>query len=282
LVRVDEANGPAPHDPAPHGPAPHGPVPHGLVPISQVPEDPVPVPPALRPVLTRWGARPHARELPAAWVNAAGGVTFRVQGRAGTVFCKWAPAGAALDLAGEAVKARWAARWLPVPEVVETGADASGSWLLSRGLPGRSAVEPDWIARPEVAVPALGRALRRWHEALPVRECPFDWSVPYRLERAVRDTSALRAPPPVDRLVVCHGDACAPNTLLDDATGDAVAWVDLSGVGVADRWADVAVATMSLDWNYGTGWQEVFLGAYGVAPDPVRTAYYRALWDVGP
>lgn len=252
------------------------------VPIGQVPGGPVPVPAAVRPVLARWGAAPDVAALPAAWVNALGGTTFRLEGPGGTVFCKWAPAGVALDLAGEAVKAGWARRWLPVPEVLETGADGDGSWLVSAALPGRSAVDPDWVARPEVAVPALGRALRRWHEELPVADCPFDWSVPYRLERAVKDTSALREPPPVDRLVVCHGDACAPNTLLDDATGRAVAWVDLSGVGVGDRWADIAVATMSLDWNYGPGWQEEFLRAYGVDPDPVRTAYYRALWDVGP
>ncbi|MEZ0493090.1 aminoglycoside 3'-phosphotransferase [Kineococcus sp. TBRC 1896] len=252
------------------------------VPISQVPAGPVPVPAELRPVLARWGAPPAVAAVPAVWVNAAGGTTFRLQRPGGALFCKWAPAGVGLDLAAEAVKARWAARWLPVPDVVETGAGVSGSWLLSRALPGRSAVDPDWLARPEVVVPSLGRALRRWHEELPVSGCPFDWSVPFRLRRAVRDVSGLREPPAVDRLVVCHGDACAPNTLLAEGTGEAVAWVDLSGVGVGDRWADIAVATMSLDWNYGPGWQEVFLAAYGVEPDPVRTAYYRALWDVGP
>ncbi len=111
--------------------------------------------------------------------------------------------GVALDLAGEAVKAGWARRWLPVPEVLEAGADGNGSWLVSAALPGPSAVDPDWIARPEVAVPSLGRALRRWHDELPVQDCPFDWSVPLRLERAVGDTSALREPPAVDRVVVC-------------------------------------------------------------------------------
>jgi len=35
-------------------------------------------------------------------------------------------------------------------------------------------------------------------------------------------------------------------------------------------------------WNYGPGWEDELLRAYGVAPDPVRTAYYRLLWDLGP
>ena len=47
--------------------------------------------------------------------------------------------------------------------------------------------------------------------------------------------------PRIDRLVVCHGDACAPNTLLHD-DGRFAAHVDLGSLGVADRWADIAVA----------------------------------------
>lgn len=82
-------------------------------------------------------------------------------------------------------------------------------------------------------------------------------------------------------MVVCHGDACAPNTLLDEF-GNCSGHVDLGRLGVADRWADLAVATWSLDWNYGPGWQDVLLEAYGVAHDEERIAYYRLLWDLAP
>lgn len=252
-----------------------------LEPMSQMPADPVPVPEPVRAVLVRYGAAPDARALPAAWVNAVGGVTFALSGPAGDVFCKWAPPHEALDLAAEAGRSRWAARWLPVPHVLEHGTGPDGAWLVSRALPGTTAVAPGWRARPEVAVPALGRALRRFHDTLPVADCPFDWSVPYRLARAVGDTSQLGDPPPVERLVVCHGDACNPNFLLDEQ-GVCSGFVDLGGLGVADRWADLAAATMSLVWNYGEGHELAFLAAYGVAPDPGRTSYYRALWDVGP
>ena len=80
--------------------------------------------------------------------------------------------------------------------------------------------------------------------------------------------------------MVCHGDPCAPNTLVDDA-GRFTAIVDVGRLGVADRWADLAVASMSLDWNWGPGWQPAFFAAYGIAPDAERIAYYRALWDAG-
>jgi kanamycin kinase len=51
---------------------------------------------------------------------------------------------------------------------------------------------------------------------------------------------------------------------------------------VADRWADLAIATWSTGWNYGPGWESLLLEAYGVPPDPDRTRYYRLLWDLGP
>ncbi|WP_051433508.1 phosphotransferase [Promicromonospora kroppenstedtii] len=94
----------------------------------------------------------------------------------------------------------------------------------------------------------------------------------------VRFPAALADPPPVDRLVVCHGDATVPNTLLDGA-GRFAAHVDVGDLGVADRWSDIAVTTRSVTRRYGPGLEPLVLAAYGVAPDPERTAYYRALWD---
>ena len=49
---------------------------------------------------------------------------------------------------------------------------------------------------------------------------------------------------------------------------------------MADRWADLAVATLSLGWNYpGRVWDSEFFAAYGVEPDPLRIDYYRRLWQ---
>lgn len=90
--------------------------------------------------------------------------------------------------------------------------------------------------------------------------------------------TTLDTPPAVDRLVVCHGDACAPNTLLA-ADGTVTGHVDLGSLGLADRWADIAVSAWSTEWNYGPGYESAFLEAYGIAPDTERLAYYRALWD---
>jgi kanamycin kinase len=169
-----------------------------------------------------------------------------------------------------------------VPEVIEQGQDADHEWLVTVALPGVNAVDPRWRNDPEATVRAVGEGLRALHDSLPVAECRWSWSPEWRIgnaaERGVRVASDHHAPPPVDRLVVCHGDACMPNTLLDDA-GRPLAHVDLAALGVADRWADIAVASMSTEWNVGAGWADALIDAYGIVPDRERLEYYRRLWN---
>jgi kanamycin kinase len=223
------------------------------------------------------------RPVHAVWVNEQGGVTFRVgPGISGVEFIKVAKVGAA-DFAGEARRLRWAAPYVAVPRVLGVGLDETPdggcAWLRTSALPGLSAVHPRWVSAPDVAVRAIGVGLRTLHDRLPVPSCPFDWSVTNRLATLTPARRArLGEPPPVDQLVVCHGDACSPNTLIDDH-GRCCGHVDFGGLGVADRWADLAVATLSLGWNYsGAVWDAEFFAAYGVEPDLARIHYYRRLW----
>jgi kanamycin kinase len=166
----------------------------------------------------------------------------------------------------------------------------------------RSADAAAAAGQPQVAVRAIGEGLRALHDALPVAACPFSWTAEDRLADVRRRAGlgrldpgrwhpmhrplgqpgrGTRRPPPVERLVVCQGDSCAPNTLLTD-DGRWSGHVDLGALGVADRWADLAIATWSLGWNHGPGLDGQLLDAYGVSPDPDRTRYYRLLWDLGP
>ncbi|OKI99994.1 aminoglycoside 3'-phosphotransferase [Kitasatospora sp. CB01950] len=233
------------------------------------------------------------------WLNGLNGITFRLGDGPGRRFVKWAPAGSGADLDAEAERMRWAGAFTTVPEVLGVGGDGTGRWLLTAGLPGRSAVEPELKARPVLAVRAIGEGLRAFHEALPVADCPYTWSARERIDCAValrrdpadwhrdhrhhgtaeRALAILADPPPVDVEVVCHGDSCAPNTLVDD-DGRPAGHVDLGTLGVADRWADLAVASWSTVWNYGPGWERPLLEAYGVRPDDERLTYYRLLWDL--
>ncbi|WP_425838596.1 phosphotransferase [Microbacterium sp. PA5] len=237
-----------------------------------IPTEAVPIPDRVRELAAGAGLVP-------VWRNGLGGHTYRSDDDR---YIKHGPRNPETTMAGEAERLRWARPYAVVPEVLETGHDATSEWLVTRALPGLSAVDPRWVAEPAVAVAAVGAGLRALHDALPVDACPFDWTVPARLAKAaargIRVPDALGSAPPVDVLVVCHGDACCPNTLLDDR-GAPLAHVDLGALGVADRWADIAVAAMSTEWNYGPGWEDALLAAYGVEPDPERLAYYRDLWN---
>jgi len=237
------------------------------------------------------------------WHNSVGGVTCEYGRGEARRFVKWSPADG-VDVADEAARLQWAGRYVRVPEVVDVGSDNEGSWMVTLPLDGENAVSTRWVADPAVATRAIGEGLRALHDALPLASCPFSWSATARVADAERrvgcgllrrlewedahrplDLSAAlalaRDTPDVDKLVVCHGDTCAPNTLIDDR-GHWSGHVDFAGMGVADRWADLAIATLSTVWNYGPGWEQSVLDAYGIGPDPHRTRYYRLLWDLDP
>jgi kanamycin kinase len=239
----------------------------------------------------------RGRAVREVWRNELGGVTYAV---GDACHVKWTPRPGGLD--AERERLAWARAYVAVPEVLEHGADDEGAWMVTRTMAGASAVDARWLARPAEAVAAIGAGLRAFHDALPVAACPFSWSADDRLADVARRAASIRPerwhpshrhldvpraremlaePPPVDRLVVCHGDTCAPNTLIAD-DGACNGHVDVGALGVADRWADLAVATFSTTWNYGDGWERALLDAYGIAPDEERTAYYRLLWDLGP
>jgi aminoglycoside phosphotransferase len=243
-----------------------------------------------------------ARQVCLAWENEHA-LTFEVDDGPDRYFVKWAPAGSPMDLPAEMARMTWAVAYTPVPRVLGLGADSEGSWLVTAALPGHNAISQRWLADPRTAVIAIGEGLRAMHDALPVTDCPFSWTAQDRIAAAQRAAAAGRldtsdwAPehrelgiqgaitqiqniPPADKLVVCHGDACAPNALIA-GNGRWSGHVDLGDLGIADRWADLAIATWSTGWNYGAGWEQALLDAYSIKPDAERIRYYRLLWELG-
>lgn len=219
------------------------------------------------------------------------------------LFLKLAPTNEYPSLPDEAARMRWARGYLPVPEPIGVGVDGSTAWMTTSRLAGSDGTHPDHLRHPERLARTLAAGLRRFHETAPVASCPFDFSLDSALAHARRRlasglidpdrdfhaefrhltaadavTFLERARPRSEDLVVCHGDYCPPNIIIGDwqATG----FVDLGGLGVADRWWDLAVATWSMTWNLGPGYEELFLSEYGIAPDPERLTYYRLMYDV--
>ena len=204
------------------------------------------------------------------WRNELGGLTFRI----GTAFVKWNPPTTGVDLDRERIRLEWLAGRHPAPTVLDHGRDGDAQWLMTAALPGESAVGDRWRAQRSEAIRAIAAGLRALH-AIPADDFPVAWTGEVWVGRT---PPGLGPRPPVEEPVLVHGDACAPNTLVS-SDGQWVGNVDFGDLAVGDRWADLAVASMSLDWNFGEGHQRELFDAYGIEPDPQRIVYYRALWD---
>jgi kanamycin kinase len=192
--------------------------------------------------------------------------TWRLVGPDGDVrYLKVSQLGQRASLADERERMDWAGAWLPVPRVLDHGSDGYDEWLLTAGLPGVNAVDDRLRADPARLVPLLAEGLRRFHEALPVAGCPFDGRI-----------GPDRRPPGDEDLVVCHGDYCLPNVLIEDWRVSG--FVDLGELGAADRWADLTMGAWSVTRNLGPGWEELFLEAYRAPPDPAKRAFYRRVY----
>ncbi|WP_343951213.1 aminoglycoside 3'-phosphotransferase [Nonomuraea longicatena] len=184
----------------------------------------------------------------------------------------------------------WLRRWSRVPEVAlfEDGVLVTAD----AGLP---SLEDAGDGRAAEVGELMGRTLRALH-ALPVAECPFDGRLDVTLARAGHnvlrglvdpddfdDDNAGRTPqdvldelraarPAVEDLVVAHGDFTPGNVLEGGML------LDVGGLGVADRYRDLAIAVRDLDGDFGQAAVTAFRSAYGLTGfDDERLRYYRLL-----
>jgi len=211
------------------------------------------------------------REPRLVWRNDLGGLTFDLGDR----YLKWNPRRTGIDLDRERIRLEWISRRHPAPAVIAAGADREAQWLVTRALPGESAVGDGWRRRRQQAIAAIAAGLRAIH-AVSVADVPASFTAESWLGRW---PPALGPRPPVEQPVLVHGDACAPNTLIAD-DGSWIGHVDFGDLAVGDRWADLAIASLSLDWNFGEGHQHELYDAYGIEPDQRRIVYYRELWKL--
>ena len=254
-------------------------------------------PPELADVAPGWAA-----EL--AYRLGSAVTTWRLTGPGGAVrFAKVDTAAAHPTLRAEAERMIWAVAYLPVPRVVTLEDLGATTVLVTEALPGFDATRAVWRDDLPALVRALGRGLRRFHDAVGEEWCPFRFDLERALDHvrgrvaaghvdpqefheshahlttAAEALAELESTAPDDEdLVVCHGDYCAPNMLLQRwrVTG----YVDLGELGAADRWWDVAVGGWSVGWNFGEEHEPLFYEGYGIEPDPRRIRFYRLLYDL--
>ncbi len=231
--------------------------------------------------------------------------------RLGELYVKLAPALATSDPrfnpAAEAERLRWlAAQGMPVPAVVDVGEGSGLRWLVTRAVDGRTAADPGWTAAERLTVIGAVADIARALHTLPTTSCPFDGRLAVALPRAraavangtvdlddldpghrgfscadlLRELDATPQPAE-DDLVVCHGDLCLDNVLVDPAGREVVALIDAGRVGVADRWQDLAILLRNFDGDESSAWgfhrrhAERFATRYGLAAidEPKRDFY---------
>jgi streptomycin 3"-kinase len=206
----------------------------------------------------------------------------------GAAYAKVATGERVALLDGERRRTAWlAATGIPCPAVLDWMEEEGSACLVTAAVPG---VPASALSGPELARawPAIARLVGALHD-LPVTGCPFERRLA-TMFRLAEDVVARGAVNPdfldsVDRgtspavllgrlrdelprrlaaepgdLVVCHGDACLPNILLDPDTLRCTGLIDLGRLGVADRYADLSllVANARESWD---------------SPDQARTAF---------
>jgi streptomycin 3"-kinase len=242
-------------------------------------------------------------------VGESGAAVFRRSD--GVVFAKCAGRPGVRDLRDERERLSWLSRTdVPCPEVADWYEHDEGACLVITAIEGSLACDVPSAAVPTV-LESLANILASLHN-IPKEKCPFDRRLSVTLpvvedvvSRGAVDVNNLdptcRATPPSDLLaglcadldratrlesddlVVCHGDACLPNFLIDPETLKCVGVIDLGRLGVADRYLDLSLVTANIGSagmfpQFSAADADRLLQAYGLNnPDQNRLRFYQML-----
>jgi streptomycin 3"-kinase len=246
------------------------------------------------------------------WVPATGGESGAVvvHDRVGQRYAKVVGSEQAEQLAAERDRIDWLNTTdVPSTQVLDWRATNAGACLVTRAVPGVRADQLDAKTLRRVW-PSVAETVRTLH-GLPADRCPFDRGLPMMMPVARATVAegrvhvgflpqALQQTPPTrilkqleeelpkrvaqerSQLVVCHGDMCLPNILIDNVTGQVTGIVDLGRLGTADPYADIALllATARVTWpDEETARQAEcdFAQWYGTELDPERQDFYLRL-----
>lgn len=216
---------------------------------------------------------------------------------------------AAADLAAERDRVTWAHdHGVPAPAVIDWGATGDdGAFLVTTAVGG---VAADQLAEADLrtAWPSVVRAIRDLH-GIPIDDCPYrrdldgmllrarsvvaagavnpeflrdeDRDVPAAelLMRVEREADLRRRQEAAD-VVVCHGDLCLPNILVDPDRLAVEGFIDLGRLGLADRHADLALVLANTADTFPRFAADASAGlaaGYPAAIDQDRVRFYLAL-----
>ena len=247
------------------------------------------------------------------WLPVRGGESgdFVFRRGDGHAFAKIAPASRRGELAGERDRLIWLkGRGVACPEVINWQEEQEDACLVITAIPGVPAADLSGADLLK-AWPSMGQQLGAVH-SLSVDQCPFERRLSRMFGRAVdvvsrnavnpdflpdedKSTPQLDLLARVERelpvrldqertdMVVCHGDPCMPNFMVDPKTLQCTGLIDLGRLGTADRYADLAlmIANAEENWAAPDEAERAFAVLFNVlgieAPDRERLAFYLRL-----
>jgi aminoglycoside phosphotransferase len=205
------------------------------------------------------------------------------------------------ELLAEKERLVWLQGQLPVPAVAAWHEDNERSYLLISEIPGIMSYDAVFKQDLPALVRLLGEGMRKIH-AVDIRHCPFDQRLATKIEQARQRVEAglvdegdfdeqrqgmragevlqtlIASQPSQEDLVFTHGDYCLPNILIDPDRMHINGFIDWGRAGIADRYQDIALATRSLAYNFGPGWEELLWEAYGLEQvDDAKLEFYKLL-----
>lgn len=225
-------------------------------------------------------------------------------------YAKIVPAAQAHELVAERDRIVWLnGTGMPGAPVLDWRVSDAGACLITRAVPGITAdrLGPAGLKR---AWPAVADTVRELH-AIPASQCPFGLRLATMMT-AARATVAenrvqveflpleLQHTPATSILeqleaelprrltqerttqVVCHGDLCLPNILIDPDTSQVSGFTDLGRLGRADPYADIAVLLASAgqslsDERAARQADDTFARRYGLTLNAGRRSFYLRL-----
>ncbi|MET8796767.1 APH(3'') family aminoglycoside O-phosphotransferase [Nocardia sp. NPDC004568] len=227
-----------------------------------------------------------------------------------TRYAKCVPAAGAAALKAEHDRVAWLAdQGVPGPRLLDWHSGETGALLVTSAVPGVSA---DRLSAAELraAWEHIAGAVRGLH-GLPAQRCPFDRGLdtmvavardvvgrnavnpeflPVEQQHTSPEELLARLEPEIARMrsresvdtVVCHGDLCLPNIVVDPETLEVSGFIDLGRLGSADRYADLALLLANAretweDEERALAADTLFAAGYGLVLDRDRLDFYLHL-----
>ncbi len=205
------------------------------------------------------------------------------------------------ELLAEKERLIWLQGRLPVSVVHSWNTDDERSYLLLSEIQGLMSCDTAFKQDMPTLVHLLAEGMRMIH-SVHIQHCPFDQRLAVKIELARQRVEAglidetdfdqqrqgMRAKEVFQRLiesfpfeedlVFTHGDYCLPNVFIDASHTCINGFIDWGRAGIADRYQDLALATRSLTYNFGPGWEKLLWEAYGLETvDQDKIEFYQLL-----